>query len=60
MAGNLSPGDWRATPSFARGTVRGLTSVQARFSRQPASVDLAVHEVKIEADNVYIRLSEDL
>jgi 3-phenylpropionate/trans-cinnamate dioxygenase ferredoxin subunit len=27
---------------------------------QPASVDLAVHEVKVEADNVYIRLSEDL
>jgi 3-phenylpropionate/trans-cinnamate dioxygenase ferredoxin component len=27
---------------------------------RPASVDLAVHEVKIEGDNVLIRLSEDL
>ena len=27
---------------------------------QPASVDLAVHEVKIEGDDVLVRVSEDL
>ena len=34
-AGNWSPGDWRATPSSARGTARGLTSARARPSRRP-------------------------
>ncbi len=27
---------------------------------RPASVDLAVHEVKVEGDNVLVRISEDL
>ncbi len=74
VAGQFWATDDRCTHDGGRligGQLEGYTLIcprhGARFDvrtgkalSQPASVDLAVHEVKIEGDDVLVRVSEDL